>query len=538
MVVLPVPYDESMFELPAAMRPDTLQQMAGEPLDVLVIGGGITGAGVALDAALRGLRVGLVERDDFACGTSSRSSKMIHGGLRYLATGDVRLVREALKERRGIQQRAAHLVRPLPMLLPVHGVRVPWNRVKLGAGLWIYDLLGAWRAGVRHKWLTQEETLAVAPNAAPEGLLGALSYNDAQADDVRLVLAVLRTAARHGALLCNGANAAELLRDGERVAGARILSDATPGGSVEIEARVVVNATGVWADQLGADAHGTDSFEILPSKGIHLTVPRERLGVDTGMAFFSQTGNSNVFVEPWQDDLAFIGTSDDPYTGDLATPHATPAEIERLLAGVNPFLREPLASSDVIASWAGLRPLVVKPGERAKSSKDVSRNHRTVVAPGLVTLVGGKLTTYRAMAEDAVNEVARQLDRPLPECRTETAPLEGSADVRSSAAVDGLVAQLKIPRGAARHLLRRYGTRCEIIVELCRADPELAEPLHPERPYIVAEVAYAARYELARDVEDVLSRRTRLALETADGGAAATAAVEAVLPRYAAPISS
>lgn len=516
-----------MHELHAGTRDTHLGAMSSRPLDVLVVGGGITGAGVALDAALRGLRVGLVERDDFACGTSSRSSKMIHGGLRYLATGDIRLVREALRERKGIQQRAAHLVRELPMLLPVYGGRLPWERVKIGAGLWAYDLLGAWRAGRRHSWLGSAEMLRRVPNLLPDRLAGGLSYADSQADDVRLVLAVLRTALHHGALLANGAEVVELLTDDTRVRGARVRR--LHGTDIEIEARVVVNATGVWADRLGAQAPGADAFSLLRSKGIHLTVRRERVGVESGIAFFSQTGNSNVFVEPWQDDLAFIGTTDDPFDGDIADPQATDAEVQRVLDQVNPFLRDPLMTTDVVTAWAGLRPLVGGSDGSARASKDVSRKHTIVSSPGMVSLVGGKLTTYREMAEEAVDVVARQLDEPVGPSTTATTPLDGCLEVSASGHVDHLAARMRVDRAVARHLLRRFGSRCEVLAAICDEREDLRERIHPERPYIGAEVAYAARYELARDADDVLTRRTRLALETADRGEAARGAVEEIL---------
>lgn len=530
-----------MWELAGRMRGDILAEMASQPLDVLVVGGGITGVGATLDAALRGLRVGLVERDDFACGTSSRSSKMVHGGLRYLATGDVGLVREALRERRSIQQRAAHLVRPLPMLLPVYGWKIPLQRMKIGTGLWMYDLLGAWRAGVRHSWLDLSATTRAVPNIDTQGLVGGLTYQDAQADDVRLVLAVLRTALHHGAMLCNGAEAVQLLEEGDRIVGARVASDCLPlpageaggTGTIDLEAKVVINASGVWADRLYAQVGHDPGFALLPSKGIHLTVRRDRIGIETGVAFFSQTGNSNVFVEPWAEDLAFIGTTDTPYDGDIARPRAEPAEVDWLLGAVNQFLRDPLGRSDVLAAWAGLRPLVHDGGKVSKRrSKDVSRKHKVVVTPGLVSLVGGKLTTYRAMAQDGIDAAVCQLGRPADTCTTHKVPLEGSSLVSSAPAVDELSRELGVDRAVARHLLRRYGAQCEEIGRLCAERPEWREQLHPDRPYIVAEAVYACRYEMARDAEDIVHRRTRLGLETGDRGEAALDAIEQVLAEH------
>jgi glycerol-3-phosphate dehydrogenase len=512
--------------------------MEGAALDVLVIGGGITGAGVALDAALRGLRTGLVEQHDFASGTSSRSSKMIHGGLRYLATGDVRLVREALFERRSIQRRAAHLVRPLPMLLPVFTRR---DRMRLGTGLWLYDLLGAWRAGSRHTFVRPADVTRAVPNINADGLRGGLGYFDSQADDVRLVLAVLRSALRSGALIANGTRVVRLLEHGGRVSGAVVDAGADAGGERELRARVVVNAAGVWADRVFAGAGVEPGFALLPSKGIHITVPRDVVGIESGVAFFGQTDNANVFVEPWQHDLAIVGTSDAPHSGPLEDPVASEEEIATLLGAVNPFLARPIPRGQVVASFAGLRPLVndaPADGEGSgpatpRKSRDVSRRHRTVVRAGMVTMVGGKLTTYRQMAQDAVDAAVKQLGAGARRCSTADVLLEG-ARLEAAPSVDDVVREIGVSRTTARHLLRRYGSRTRTIVELCAEQPDLREPLHPDRPYIAAEAAYGVRYEMARNVEDVLARRTRLALETRDGGKQAREIVESILAAHAA----
>ncbi|MCW2920519.1 MAG: glpD 2 [Thermoleophilia bacterium] len=521
----------------ASGRVAQLEAMAAAPLDVLVIGGGITGVGVALDAVTRGLRVGIVERDDWACGTSSRSSKMIHGGLRYLASGDVKVVRESLRERSRIQRNAEHLVRPLPMLLPTYGHGpMPLQRLKLGAGLWVYEALGHRKAaGSLHQWLDVGEFTRLVPGVSigPRGrtpFRGAHHYHDASADDVRLVLAVLRTAVANGALAVNGAPVTRLLREGERVVGAAIGGDAaaqaaqsTPeagssdGSELELRARVVVNATGVWADEtLRAGAGDAPvGFRVLPSKGIHLAVRRDRVGIDSGIAFFGQTDNSNVFIEPWQEDLAFIGTTDAPYDGDLVRPEATLDEIDWLLDRVNPFLRTPIGHEDVLATWAGLRPLVGPDAEGGTKSEDVSRRHLLVDRAGCVTITGGKLTAYRSMAELAVDAAMAQLGR-RGKSRTRELRLEGSRPMPSSAEIDDVCAQLGVERSDARHLLRRHGTNVPHLLELVRQRPELAERLHPDRPYLAVEAAWAASHEQARDVEDVLHRRTRLALETRD----------------------
>ncbi len=521
----------------AADRVAQLEAMAAEPLDVLVIGGGITGVGVALDAVTRGLRVGIVERDDWACGTSSRSSKMIHGGLRYLASGDVKVVRESLRERSRIQRNAEHLVRPLPMLLPAYGRGpVPLQRMKLGIGLWMYEALGHRKAaGSLHEWLNVGEMTRLVPGVdiGPRGstpLRGAHHYHDASADDVRLVLAVLRTALAHGALAVNGSPVTRLLREGERVVGAVVGGDAAASaagsrdGELELQARVVVNATGVWADEtLRAGAGDAPvGFRVLPSKGIHLAVRRERVGIESGIAFFGQTDNSNVFIEPWQDDLAFIGTTDAPYDGDMVEPVATRAEIDWLLDHVNPFLRNPLGHEDVLATWAGLRPLVGPDAEGDTKSKDVSRRHLLVDRAGCVTITGGKLTAYRSMAELAVDAAMAQLGR-RGKCRTRDLRLEGSRPIASTTEIDEISALLGVERTDARHLLRRHGANVPHLLRLVHDRPELGERLHPERPYLAVEATWAVTHEQARDVEDVLQRRTRLALETRDPELAADA---------------
>lgn len=507
-----------------------LADMVREPLDILVVGGGITGVGIAHDAAQRGFRVGLVEQHDYACGTSSRSSKMIHGGLRYLATGDIGLVRESLRERKSLQDRAPHLVHPLPMLLPIHRVR---DRIKYGSGLWAYDVLGAWRAGMRHRWVGRRGVSAIMSNIEPEGLRGGLLYQDAAADDARLVITVLRSAVACGARVVNGARVSELLELGGRVVGARVASDVADGGSVEIRARVVVNASGVWADQLYAGITTDPGFSLLPSKGIHLTVRREHVGITAGVAFFPQTGR-NIFIEPWDDDLAIVGTSDAPFDGNIEDPSSETDEIQRLLDDVNPFMRVPLAASDVISAWAGVRPLVIDAGTTAPAtgSKDVSRNHRTVVTPGLVTMVGGKLTTYRQMAQDAVDAAVREGCGSGSPCRTMTTPLDGFPAGGVEACVAGLARSMDIDEQGARHLVRRYGSNVTVLDAMCRERPELLAQLHPHRPYLEVEAAYAIQHEMARNVEDVVHRRTRLAIETIDGGAAAVPAIERLLGDY------
>lgn len=500
-----------------------LASMAVRPLDVLVVGGGITGAGVALDAALRGLRVGLVEQHDFASGTSSRSSKMIHGGLRYLSSGRVGLVREALRERANLQVRAPHLVRPLPMILPMFGRRFSRSRIKYGTGLWLYDLIGAWKAGGRrHHWINRKRTLELLPNIAHEHVSGGLYYQDAKADDVRLVLAVLRTAVRNGAIVANRAHVMQLIDSDEgRVSGALVRDELSPGSKpIEITAKVVMNCTGVWSDQIADSGDTNAGFRVMPSKGIHLTVDRERLGINSGVAFFAQEHSSNVFAEPWHGDLALIGTTDDAYTGDLSNPIATEDEIATVMARVNEFLDTPLERSDIRRAWAGLRPLIVDANSISQKTKDISRTHKTIERPGLVTLVGGKLTTYRAMAEDGVDAAAKQIAKldgisksSIPSSSTKLVRLVGASAIPDDATVERYAKLMGADPNLTRHLLGRYGSDTEIILEYCQKNPAMAQRLHPQRPYIRAEVVFACEHEMAIDAGDIFGRRTRLSLE-------------------------
>ena len=500
-----------MGELRAHDRPGIVAAMAQEPLDLLIVGGGITGAGLALEAASRGLRTGLIERRDFASGTSSRSSKMVHGGLRYLATGDIALVREALHERAHLQVNAAHLVHPLPMVLPLYKENSWVWRPKLGAGLLAYDLLGAWKAGGRHRWLRPQAAVERIPNLRPSGLKGAYAYADAQADDVRLVMAVLRSAVAAGALVTNGVAATGLLRDGDTVQGVAISADFTTPVR-EIEARVVINATGVWSDKL-AQHSGGPAIDVMPSKGVHLTVPRSSAGIESCLGMFAYTGR-NVFIEPWDEDLAIVGTTDAPFDGDLTDPRATESDITELLTTVNAVLATPIDRRDVLSAWAGLRPLVVDRNAQASRTSDVSRKHKLFQSPGLMTLVGGKLTTFRAMAEEAVDAVCKQLGTHRPST-TRHLQLIGADLPMSSDAIRELQAAGCDER-LARHLLRRYGSEARHIMHMCATDPDLRDPIHTDRPYIAAEVAFAAQYEMAACVDDVLWRRTRLSLEVAD----------------------
>jgi glycerol-3-phosphate dehydrogenase len=499
-----------------AERDRALEQMAAAEVDVLVIGGGIVGAGCALDAATRGLSTALVEARDWASGTSSRSSKLIHGGLRYLEMLDFALVREALRERGLLlQQLAPHLVRPVPFLYPLRGRG--WERPYVSAGLALYDAMGVTagspRGLPRHRQLTRRAALREVPSLRRDALVGAVQYYDAQVDDARHTMTVVRTAAGYGAHVASRARVVGFLREGERVVGAHV-SDLESGRSLQVRARQVVNATGVWTDETQAMVGERGQFQVRASKGVHLVVPRDRILSRTGLIL--RTPTSVLFVIPWGRHW-IIGTTDTDWHLDKAHPAASSRDIDYLLAHVNEVLTTPLTREDVEGVYAGLRPLLA--GESDETSQ-LSREH--VVAhpvPGLVVVAGGKYTTYRVMAADAIDEVARALDFRVAASCTDRIPLVGAEGYaaawngrRRTAESSGLhVARVE-------HLLQRYGAlTCEVL-ELVAADPALAEPLDGAEDYLAAEVAYAARCEGARHLDDVLTRRLRVSIETWDRG--------------------
>lgn len=466
---------------------------------MLVVGGGITGAGVALDAASRGLRTALVERHDFGAGTSSRSSKLVHGGLRYLSQGDYRLVAQALAERQRLLENAPHLVRPLPFLIPAYGSRAKMRAIS--GALWSYDLVGGFRIGSLHRRLSVADTMAQAPALRTGGLVGGHLYLDAHADDARLTLAVVRTAVLdHRAVAANHAAVLEL-RPG---AGAVIEAG---GREIEVRASVVVNATGVWGDALAGGGPAT----IRPAKGVHITVPAALVPTSVALVLPVPADGRSIFVVPWTGtDRVYIGTTDTDYDGPLDTPACTAEDTAYLLDAVNAALTTTLTAGDVVGSWAGLRPLVA--GAGSERSADLSRRHRVVRGPGgVVTIAGGKLTTYRAMAADTVDEVQAVLGRSRPRSRTARLALRGAAGA-DPASTD--------------HLTSRYGNEARVVRALIAAEPALAEPLVPTLPYQRAEAVYAARYEMAGTLDDVLARRTRaliLAREASVGAAAGVA---------------
>jgi glycerol-3-phosphate dehydrogenase len=503
-------------------RDEAIRRLQDDELDVLVVGGGITGVGTALDAVTRGLSVGLVEQRDYASGTSSRSSKLIHGGLRYLEMLDFGLVREALQERGLLLTRLApHLVKPVPFLYPL--THRGWERAYVGAGLVMYDAMaaaGKYDVGLpRHRHLLRRQVRRVAPDFRTEELTGAIQYFDAQVDDARLVVTVARTAASHGALCASRTKVVGFLREGERVTGVRAV-DLESGRELEVRARVVVNAAGVWTDEIQEMVGGRGALHVQASKGIHLVVPRDRIRSETGVIM--RTAVSVLFVIPWGRHW-IIGTTDTPWTHDLAHPAATRRDIDYLLGEVNKILREPLSHEDVEGVYAGLRPLLS--GESEPTSR-ISREHTVVTpVPGLVIIAGGKLTTYRVMGRDAVDAAVHSLGGSVPESLTDRVPLVGAEGYETRAHQrETLARRAGLHPARVDHLLNRYGDLVDEVLDLVGGRPELGRPLPGAEDYLAGEVVYAATHEGALHLDDVLTRRTRVSIETFDRGVKAAPA--------------
>jgi glycerol-3-phosphate dehydrogenase len=499
----------------------------GAELDILVVGGGVVGSGAALDAATRGLTVGLVEARDFASGTSSRSSKLIHGGLRYLEMLDFRLVAEALQERGLlIQKLAPHLIKPVPFVYPL--VHRGWERLYAGSGVALYDTLGLLSGRSRgvphHRHLTRRGARRIVPALKKDALVGALQYYDAQVDDARHTMFIARTAAAYGAYVASRARVVGLLKEGERVVGATV-HDLESGRTFDVRARQVVNATGVWTDDTQSLAGERGQFHVRASKGIHLVVPRDRIRSDSGLILRTET--SVLFVIPWGRHW-IIGTTDTDWSLDRAHPAASAADIQYLLDHVNKVLEPALTHEDVEGVYAGLRPLLS--GESESTSK-LSREHAVAhTVPGLVVIAGGKYTTYRVMAKDAVDAAAHALEtvdgRKVPESVTADVPLlgaEGYEALWNSRSV--LARRSGLHEARIEHLLDRYGSLVYEVLDLVAADPTLREPLTGAPDHLRAEAVYAASHEGARHLDDILARRTRISIETFDRGIGAAGEV-------------
>lgn len=490
-------------------------------LDILVIGGGITGVGVALDAVARGLRVGIVEAADWSDGTSSRSSKLVHGGLRYLQMLDFALVHEALTERGlFLNKLAPHLVKPVSFLFPLE--HRFWQRLYVGSGIALYDIL-AWlsprgRALPLHKHYTKRGMRKLFPNITKEAGIGGIRYWDATVDDSRLVITTLRTAVEHGALAASRARVVELAQDGDRIVGA-VIEDRETGVLHPVKARQVISATGVWTEETQSLSKAENGLHVLASKGVHVVVPRSRIKGDSG--FILETEKSVLFIIPWSR-YWIIGTTDTPWHGDFRFPAATAADVEYILERANRVVSPALTRADVVGVWAGLRPLL-QPTKNAGSSAKVSREHTTMSPkPGLTVIAGGKLTTYRVMAADAVDFAMR--DYPgVAKSSTDEIPLLGAVGLDTTRVE---MKQHQQHYGwsdlMVEHLLHRYGSMVSELIDEIERQPDLALPLRYAPDYLRAEVHYAATHEGVLHLSDVMLYRTRLAYEMRDGGITAT----------------
>jgi len=520
--------------LSPSRRADALAEAADGGCDLVVIGGGVTGAGVALDAAARGLSVVLLESGDIGSGTSSRSGKTVHGGLRYLEQLNFSLVAGALHERDlMIRRLAPHLVTAEPFLFPL---TAHWQRAYIGAGVALYDAMaaaGEWRGrsgghgGVpHHRHLSRRGALRAAPALAPDVITGALQYYDGRMDDARHTLAVARSASEHGALVVSHARVVDVLTTGDRVRGV-LAEDLVTGDRHEVPARAVVNAAGVWAAQVQALA-GEPTFAVRPAKGIHLLFPAEAFDSSTGV--LARAEDSVIICRRWFGHW-LLGTTDTPYTGDLAHPTVERSDVDYLLHNINRYLVRPLTREQALGAFAGLRPLLVPVrGDRATTSA-LSRDHSVVESPrGLITVVGGKYTTYRTMARDAVDACAGPLGSTLPPSPTAELPLVGAAGwqaVRNR--VPSLADEYGVDVDGVRRMLGRYGDEVPDVLEPVRADPALGKPLPGAPGYLPAEFLYAVTHEQALTLSDVLTRRTHVAIEQRDGGRQVAADVAALV---------
>lgn len=502
-------------------RAAAIASMRDHEVDVLVIGGGIVGAGAALDAVTRGLRVGLIEARDFASGTSSRSSKLIHGGIRYLEQLNFGLVREALIERGLLLQRIApHLAKPVRFLYPLDKPII--ERAYIGAGMALYDAFsytGFMKPGVpMHRHLTKKQVLKQIPSLDPDSIVGGLTYYDAQVDDARYVAELARTASFYGAHVASRVRAEGFLKVGERVVGVQA-HDYETGEQFEIRAKQVVNATGVWTGETQAMVGHRVEFKVRASKGVHLVVPRDRFHSEMGLLL--RTDKSVLFVIPWGRHW-ILGTTDTDWNLDKAHPAATAADIDYILDQVNRVLATKLTRSDVEGVYAGLRPLLAAASE-GKSTANLSREHHVShPVPGLVLIAGGKWTTYRIMAKDAIDEATSAMDGKVPQSCTDQIPLLGAVGYRAAWNKRARIARaFGVHKHRIEHLLNRYGTLTDELLDIIRLQPELAEPLPGADDYLGAEVRYACTHEGALHLDDVLARRTRISIEAWDRGVSA-----------------
>lgn len=526
-----------MEPLAATARATYVERLADDQLDVLVIGGGITGAGVALDAATRGYRVALVEKVDFASGTSSKSTKLAHGGIRYLPQFDFPMIQEGVVERGRMVRHAPFLVRPQPFVIPVYE-HMPWPSslpvrpktdvgldLVLDIGLWMYDLMAGRLNIGRHKRVSKADTLRRAPKLRQTGLKKALLYYDAQTNDAQLTVTVLRTAAQFGAVVTNYTEVTGFTSTHGKLTGA-VVRDVLTGREVTVSARHIINAAGVFAEQVAALSGDESKATIEPSKGIHLVVAKERLGISDTAVVLPETEDGRIlYVVPWQS-RAIIGTTDTG-SGDLDDPQASPADIAYLMKHVNQYLEVNLTDEDILSVYAGYRPLVKSRGARAA---ELSRTHVVLQeVNGMVTIVGGKLTTYRRMAQDTVDVLAKRDSMPISH-PTEKLLLTGAIGWRTAKQqIEARSSQLGLAPESVKHLEDNFGSHASAVLDLIEEEKSLGERLVSDLPYLRAEVIYACRAEMAMTLEDVLARRTRIILEDGARGAGIAPQVAALM---------
>ena len=501
-------------ELSPEQRDAAILSLASEEFDVLVIGGGVTGAGAVLDAASRGLKVALVEARDIASGTSSRSSKLIHGGLRYLEQYDFKLVREALHERElMVSSLSPHLVKPVGFLYPLHEKLK--DRTYVGAGLALYDVLrGFQRALPWHKHMSAKKIAEIAPSLRQDIVTGAVKYYDAQVDDARHTMMIIRTARRHGATIATHVEVDQLIKDGKKVIGAEVI-DALTGKKIRVSAKSVVMCAGIWSDEMHEKFGLKAGYGVTMSKGVHIVVPGDAIKSDTGIIL--KTAVSVLFLIPWGDKW-IVGTTDTPYDGDRAHPYATSEDVQYILDQANKVLDPQLKREEIIGVYAGLRPLVAN--TKGSATTKLSREHTTDrSAPGFVSIAGGKYTTYRVMGKDAIDLAVTDLRRLVNDSCTEKLPLVGADGyfaLNQQAAQ--IAAEYSLDVETIHHLLNRYGSLISEVLALVVEDKNLGKPLAVGLPYLKAEIVYAASHEGAMSVDDVISRRTRLAFEAPHAG--------------------
>lgn len=517
-------------------RERAIEEMSsGEELDILVVGGGVTGAGIALDAASRGLKVGIVEAQDWSSGTSSRSSKLVHGGLRYLYQLDFKLVHESLTERGLLlEQNAPHLVKAQPLLWPL---KIPViERTYSAVGVGMYDAIAQWThpgAVPIQRHHTKKGSLALSPALKPDALNGSIVYYDARVDDSRLTITLVRTAVRYGALAASRVQMVETLKDPSgRIIGA-VLEDLETGNRFDVKSKEIINATGVWTEKSQSLADTTGGLKVLASKGIHLVIPKDKIDSEVGL--FLRTEKSVLFIIPWKR-YWIIGTTDTKYHEKLRNPVADEEDVEYLLEQANSVLKDELTRDDIIATFAGLRPLLqpgTLDGDKAKSTK-VSREHTvTEVAPGMTVIAGGKLTSYRQMAEDAVDFALGKEEAKKRPCVTEKTPLEGADGYHALWARREQIAKERgLTTDQVEDLLDRYGNNIDVIFDMIDERPDLGERLKEAPEYLRADVAFGVEYEGALHLEDLLQHRVRLVYEHRDAGLAAMPEIADLMAEY------